>query len=345
MLAVHLLWTDDDGGEFFLWGEDSDRSLTGPARRGRSPVVPLARPHPFTASGERLLGAVTDAAPSLHAAVAGASEGVQIVWLPGRAHAPLPSPELVRAEGGSGNTRHAPGLWPFEVTALRVRPSAALDVALALRGVVAPELHPGASVVTFSVLAALALEIVAAGRFLPNLHSGPEGYEARWDPLLNGADDERVRIMSRSLPPVCRSLTAAGTAPDGIVHHALDAFVDAVCRDALATSRSSVIRLPRRTGDQTPTPLEPWLTALSSPLAPGAGRGGGAGQVGTPDRGVARRPRQRGAGPGGCASDSRNLRRAMTRNDQRGERSRQRDGGPVRRPGDLASGAPPAGHR
>ncbi len=264
MLAVHLLWTDDDGGGFFLWGEDSDRALTGPARRGRSPVVPLPQAHPFTAAGSRLTIAVTDAAPSLYAAVAGANEGMQVLWLPGKAHAPLPSPELIRTEAVT-RSRQAPGLWPFEVTALRLSPSAALDVALALRLVASPDLHPGASVSPFAVLAALALEIVAAGRVLPNLRTGPDGFEARWEPLLNGADDDRVRTVTRSLPPVCRAVTAEGVPAERIVRHALDAFVDTVCRESLASSRSSVIRLPRPRADQTPTALEPWLTALSSP--------------------------------------------------------------------------------
>jgi non-specific serine/threonine protein kinase len=265
VLAVHLLWTDDDGGGFFLWGEDSDLALTGPPKRGRNPAVPVPQPHPFAASASGLRAGVTDAAPSLHAALAGGRAGARVVWLPGRAHAPLPSPELIRAEAATGSNGRAPGLWPFEVTALRISPSAALDVALALKLPGSPELHPGASVVTFSVLAALALEIVAAGRVLPNLGIVPDGYEARWEPLMNGADDERVRTVTRSLPPVCRALTAEGLPPEGIVRHALGAFVDAVCRDALAGSRSSPIRLPRAGTGQTSPALESWLTALSSP--------------------------------------------------------------------------------
>jgi hypothetical protein len=157
------------------------------------------------------------------------------------------------------------GLWPFEVTALRLSPSAGLDVALALRLTASPDLHAGASVLSFSVLAALALEIVAAGRVLPNLRIGPDGYEARWEPLMNGADDERVQTVTRSLPPVCRCLSSEGVPSEGIVGHALGAFVDAVCRDALTASRSSLIRMPRVGTDHTPLALETWLTALASP--------------------------------------------------------------------------------
>ena len=220
MLAVHLLWTDDRGGGFLLWGEDSDLPLSGPPRRGRNPTVPVPQPHPFTAAGSRLVEGVLDVAPSLHAALAESAAESRVVWLPGKPHAPLASPELIRAESAPPAARRAPGLWPFEVTALWLSPSAGLDVALALSGVGSPEIHAGASVSTFAALAALALEIVAAGRVLPDLRRGAEGYEAVWEPLLNGEDDRRVRTMADTLPPVCRALRAEGVPPEEIVEQA-----------------------------------------------------------------------------------------------------------------------------
>jgi SNF2-related domain/SNF2 Helicase protein/Helicase conserved C-terminal domain len=227
--------------------------------------VPAPQPHPFAAAGSRLVEGVLDVAPTLHAAVMDGAQESQVVWLPGKPHAPLASPELIRSESTTGGARRGLGLWPFEVTALRVRPSAGLDVALALGGVGSPELHAGASVSTFAVLAALALEIAAAGRVLPDLRRGPEGHEAVWEPLMNGEDDRRVRTVSDSLPPICRALTAEGAAPDAIVHHAVSALVDAVCRDSLTATRPAPIRLPRGGSDLPPAALESWLAALASP--------------------------------------------------------------------------------
>ncbi len=264
MLAVHLLWTDDGGGGFLLWGEDSDLPPSGPPRRGRNPTVPVPQPHPFSAAGSRLVEVVLDVAPSLHAALAHGAEESQVVWLPGKPHAPLASPELIRPASATGGRRQAPGLWPFEVRTLRLNPSAALDLALALGGAGSPELHAGASVSTFAVLAALALEIVAAGRVLPDLRRGAGGHEAVWEPLLNGEDDGRVRTVADSLPPVCRALTVEGVPADEIVHLALSALVDAVCRDSLATSRPAPIRVPRSSALPPPA-LESWLAALVSP--------------------------------------------------------------------------------
>ena len=136
--------------------------------------------------------------------------GQRVVWLPGKAHAPLP---LTRTHTGRrcapAMSRQAARLWPFEVTALSVSPSAALDVALALRLVASPELHPGASVSPFSALAALALEIVAAGRVLPNLQvRSRRGYEARL-----GAPDERGRRRTRADRDPFAALRSAAHSP------------------------------------------------------------------------------------------------------------------------------------
>jgi hypothetical protein len=218
--------------------------------------VPVPQPHPFTAAGSRLVEGVLDLAPTLHAAVAHGAPESPVVWLPGKPHAPLASPELIRTEAATGGTKRAPGLWPFEVTSIRLSPSAGLDVALALGGVGSPEIHAGASVSAFAALAVLALEIVAAGRVLPDLRRGADGYEAVWEPLLNGEDDGRARTVAEALPPVCRALTAEGVPPEAIVQRALRALVNSACRDSLAAARPAPIRLPRGGGDLPPAALE-----------------------------------------------------------------------------------------
>jgi hypothetical protein len=65
VLAVHLLWTDDEGGRFLLWGEDGDLAPSGPPRRGRNPAIPVPRPHPFTASATRLITPASSTTPRL----------------------------------------------------------------------------------------------------------------------------------------------------------------------------------------------------------------------------------------------------------------------------------------
>jgi hypothetical protein len=241
--------------------------VTGRAGDGQTITceVPPPRAHPFSASAARLLSGVTEEAPSLHGALKSGVQGTQVVWLPGKGHAPVPSPELIRAGSTAGGSRPGAKLWPFEVAVIQLSPSSGLDAALALRAAGSSELHAGASVSSFAVLAALAMEMVAAGRVLPDLRIGSDGHEARWEPLMNGEDDQRVGLLTRSLPPVCRALTAEGVPAEAIVRHALGALVDAVCRDSLVVSRTSLIRRPRSATDPTPpTAVESWVTALTT---------------------------------------------------------------------------------
>ena len=67
----------------------------------------------------RLVAGVLDVAPSLHAALAGGAEDAASSGCPGKPHAPLPSPELIRTESARRRAQAGTGLWPFEVTALR----------------------------------------------------------------------------------------------------------------------------------------------------------------------------------------------------------------------------------
>lgn len=227
--------------------------------------MPPPRPHPFSAAGPHLIESVTGAVPGLHGALQGLDGGTRVIWMPGKGHAPISSPELIRAEVAPRSSASKLKLWPFEVAVLELNGSAGLDLALALSSAGSPDLRAGASVSSFSVLAGLALEMAAAGRVLPALRAGPSGHEARWEALLNGRDDARVQAIIGSLPPVCRALSVGGDPPEAIVHHALDAMIDAVCRDSLSGSRSAAIRMPRGGSDELPDTLESWLAALSAP--------------------------------------------------------------------------------
>ena len=264
VLVVHLLWTSDNDGKLLLWGEDGELPSAGPAIRGRRPATAPAPPHPFAADRSTLLAALTEAAPALHGALVDGEKATAVVWLPGSASAPQASPHLIRASDDGRKPRRTKVLWPFEISVLQLSPSAGLDVASVLSTLATSDLHVGASGETFSLLSALALEMVAAGRVLPNLRVTPAGHQARWEPVLNGRDEERLGALARSLPPVCRSLTAEGQSSDAIVRGALGAFVDAVCRDSLVGSRGALIRLPRRGSDTASSATESWVIALSS---------------------------------------------------------------------------------
>jgi hypothetical protein len=277
VLAVHLLWTDDgdelvdDGtpGGFLLWGEDSELPESAPLRRGRKPAHPTPVGHPFAASTSALFSEIAPLGSVHRSALGGTDETTAVLWLPGTANTPEPSPHLIRSDPEPGPRTAATGLWPFEVPALWIRPSAALDLALALATPGSPDLHVGASVPAFAAIAGLALECVAAGRVLPDLRVSDHGYLARWTPLL-ALDDDRQPNLITSLPPICRALHPDGQAPAEIVHRSLERFVDAVCRDALAAAPGSLLRPargrpPARAPYRAIPVAEAWLAALSSP--------------------------------------------------------------------------------
>jgi SNF2-related domain/SNF2 Helicase protein/Helicase conserved C-terminal domain len=265
VLALHLLWTDDPERGLVLWGEDSDLPASGPLPRGRKPTHPVPRPHPFAASPAQMLAEVAALGIGTRAALSGSEDSMAVVWLPGAPTSPEPSPQLIRPGDEGVPSDGEAGLCPFAVPVLRLDPVSGLDLALVLAGSGSPDRHAGASVTTFATLAGLALEIVAAGRVLPDLRVGPGGYEARWTPLMSAEDAERTRLLAASLPPVCRSVDPPGRAPDQIVRHALEGFVDALCREALAQAPGSLVGPPRRGTDRTPPVTEAWVLALSSP--------------------------------------------------------------------------------
>ena len=282
------------------------------ARRVKRPARPRPESHPFAASLGQLAVALAGAGATVAGATAGALEDRAVVWLPGTRHTPLASPQLVREGDGTwappAGGEEATGLWPFEVPVLRLAAGPALDTVLALATYQSADLAPGASVKSFAALAGLALEVVAGGRVLPGLgapspgagqgarstargaaRAGPRRgeasvaqkgsqnasrYVARWSPVGGGRDEERLHLLSASLPAICRSLDqgpqlggggALGADPERLVREAFQAFVDAVCREALAGARRSVFGVALgATARRRPAP-EAWLEALRAP--------------------------------------------------------------------------------
>ena len=290
MLVVHALWRPSLAGELALWAESSNLPAVGGRRRGRRSVVPRPRPHPFATSHEQLNRALTEVggSASVALAVSEAKRDEVLLWLPGGERAPEASPHLVRAGPDSEQppTPSPARLCPFTVPVLLVPASPAIDMLLALAIQASPELRRGASVEAFAALAGLALEIVAGGRALPGLVVGEQGqYLARWSPVGGGRDDERLRVVGESLPPLCRALTTgpgsagpstpfAGNDPQSLARNAMEAFVDAACRDAIRQCPRSLLGFGTGRSPRKLPVVEAWLTALAQPQPDvGADRG------------------------------------------------------------------------
>jgi superfamily II DNA or RNA helicase len=250
MLVLHAAWDagGDGPGSLVLWAE---------------PVPTAARDvaQALAAGGGALAGLAASSGSS-------ASPGSATLLLPSRRGVPVPSPELVRGGGAApprpGGAR--PSLRPFTVPALRLGANAAVDALLALEdgdGVLA-----GASAQALARLAELALEAVSGGRVVPSLEVRGSARVARWAPLRTGRDRERLVLLASSLPGAACALQGSPP-PDAVVGGAFDAFVDALCRDALTrvgfAGKDSRREASRRAASAEVAAAEAWLAALRSP--------------------------------------------------------------------------------
>ncbi|GDY29563.1 DEAD/DEAH box helicase [Gandjariella thermophila] len=263
MLALHGLATADGG--LALWAEDSRLPQRGTGRRPRESTPPGREPaarrgpdgHPFAAPAEALL----DLLPVDRGTAQ--PDGLPVL-LPSRGATPIASPELVRDPLAAGPPpRGRPRLRPWLVPVVRLAPATALAVlADGLTG--AEDCRAGASVRYLARVAALARELVAAGKVLPDVVAGPA---ARWRAALYGPDAGRFAALRDAMPPACRAERVEpgsldGRGPEDVLRTALDALVDADVRARLAERR---VRLaPSRRGRATAADatVTAWLAAL-----------------------------------------------------------------------------------
>jgi SNF2-related domain/SNF2 Helicase protein/Helicase conserved C-terminal domain len=265
ILAVHALWSA--AGRLCLWAEDPTLPSHVASGRGRPARVPRPRSHPFASPVARLM-AVLGAALATDAV----SAGELTVLLPSGRRGPLASPELVREEPVPPEP--VVGVAPWQVPVLAVEPGVAVDLLLAPPSSV----RAGASLRYLGEVAKLACELTAAGRVLPSVSEEAGRHRARWRPVPEAADADRLAGLASAMPPVCRAeavthpaaprstggtATLEGRSPSEVLGEALDALADAVARQALAGSSL----LPRRRGRRPARPRAAvaWLSALTSP--------------------------------------------------------------------------------
>src|SRR5579875_3251368 len=252
MLVVHAAWDVCGPEPLVLWAEPYPTPAADLARALAPCADALA-----TAADVRACGDLAGAgAPG----TAGATATLR---LPARQGRPVASPERARTDGdGRGRARRgAATLKPFTVPAVRLQPSGAVDTLLALDD--AAPVPVGASVRALARVAQLALEVVAGGRVAPSLERDDDVAIARWAPLRTGRDVERLALLESSMPG---SACAANPRADAraVVGDAFDKFVDALCRDALATGRTEGAT---EGGHASPgqAAADAWLAALRAP--------------------------------------------------------------------------------
>ena len=190
--VIHGSVTSD--GSFFFWGEKP----YGPAakRRGRRPATPKLSPHPFAlpaASLKKILTGLPGQVPVI--------EDTLVLWLPTTGQAPEPSPE-VRVRAGHLREKNTVVLHAWEIPVVRIPVSSAVPFLLSKdssRG----EYLWGATLRAWGVVALFACEIVARGRYAPDIRAAKKNMlTGTWHPRLPDEDNLRLTELTSAMPPL-----------------------------------------------------------------------------------------------------------------------------------------------
>jgi len=241
VIALHAVWSRDS--RLCLWGEDS--SLPA-CVRGRPPLRPGPRRHPFACDTEALVEALGRLGVVLPRAASDQSStrkyGLAVV-LPSSRLGPQASPQLLCAEEDGTRVEGVCRLDAWEVPALELPAGVELELLLALPVGPVAGVAVGESLRFLGEAGKLALELVARGRLLPDLVRNGDRWVARWRPITDAPGDrERVAVLVRSMPALVRAEArssdvegdaSAESPPALIVEEVLQAVVDACARDFL----------------------------------------------------------------------------------------------------------------
>ena len=190
------------------------------------------------------------------------AEGSLALRLPSSELGPQASPHLLRVVEDDTAKERALRLETWELDALRLPATGAVDLLLKLPSSPPVGLAVGDSVRYLAEVSKLALELVARGRLRPALERRGERWMALWRPVTDDVtDDARVKLLIGSMPPLLRAELSPwedGNRPDMIVRGFLDAAVDACARELLQGRLEGVGDSDAAIGGV----FEAWLLAL-----------------------------------------------------------------------------------
>jgi SNF2 family DNA or RNA helicase len=250
-----------ESGGFRLWGEKSPEDAPPSAKQRRQPRSRSASAPtlPFDA-GERGLAECL-AAIVIDSAGPRPSGEAMIAWLPTVAGLPMASSPLIVAPL---EQTASPTLMPWKVTAVTLGTGAAVDLLCACVGqhTLAPGVVIGKDLAFWAAALRFAGALVAKQQFLPGVQRIAGNYFARWQPVFTGTDANRMTMLGKAMPQVCRALSRdMASAPATPASTLLMQFVEETVDYLVRTSAAMPTGLQRRTFASL---HDRWLFALHS---------------------------------------------------------------------------------
>ncbi len=195
-----------------------------------------------------------------------------VAWLPTRGDVPVPSSPLIAEIPDSSAS---PVLCPWAVTALPLTSEAAVALLCKTMGeaTLAPGLISGPDLAFWARALRFAGALVARQQYLPSLESRDGGFRAIWEPVVAGADRERLASLANDMPPIARALsrTGEGSPPEIPALPLLTAFLSEMVDHLVRAAGSGrpfgpPTHLGERKNAATFGSLhDQWLHALQSP--------------------------------------------------------------------------------
>ncbi len=264
MLAVHAIWSADS---LHVWAEDGQIDGTRTSARAKPGSHPFATP---LLRLREALGGMGDA---------GIVSDLRL-FLPTSRGRPRPSPSILPARRSRPVLRTTPRLAPWRVPSLAFGPEHAVGLLLTLaHDAPRRDVAVGTSVPAFAEVVELSLDLVARGRVLPAIVRDEDGRAAaRWLPVPDADDGDRIVRLARALPPLCRAEwrpphdgiptksaleIVGGRDPSETIREMVAAIVDQVARAGVRGQRLVPPARPRRPASRSTN--EAFLAALTTP--------------------------------------------------------------------------------
>ena len=263
MIVLHAIWDSVGSKRLHIWAESSGMTAGAQDKSQRS-KRPRPLVHPFALSRDQLRQDVSELFSSEK--IPDFSVDIFAILLPYTKSGPQPSPGLLREEERSYEKLRA--LKPWFVDTLSFRPDAALDFLISLPA--RPQIGKAYSTtLQFWIEAAkFSLELISRQRFVPTFAQLEEydtgEYHAEWNVVITEEDYQKLRILSKAMPPCCRAFYLIGgeelPGNTEIITDFLNAVVDSFVRNSLR--RNDVSLLPKtKSKRKNPSLPELWLKA------------------------------------------------------------------------------------